>query len=79
MSGSDDHDQDHEQNSGQGGSGGSGIPAKRAIEEQDRKVSMDDGQGSGKKKRVSLSCAQCESEFFVRSGVGLEGAVTDFY
>lgn len=41
--------------------GPSGLPAKRAIDEQDRKSSIDDGNGSGKKKRVSLSCAQCES------------------
>jgi hypothetical protein len=54
MSGSEDHDQNSVQ-------GSSGIPAKRAIEEQDRKVSMDDGNGSGKKKRISLSCAQCKS------------------
>jgi len=39
---------------------GSSNPAKRAIEEQDRKGSMDEGGGS-KKKRISLSCAQCTS------------------
>lgn len=54
MSGSDDHDNDQS-----GGQGSGGIPAKRAMDE-DRKVSIDDGNGSGKKKRVSLSCAQCE-------------------
>jgi len=39
---------------------GSSNPAKRAIEEQDRKGSIDEGGGS-KKKRISLSCAQCTS------------------
>jgi hypothetical protein len=39
---------------------GSSNPAKRAIEEQDRKGSLDEG-GSSKKKRISLSCAQCTS------------------
>lgn len=46
--------------SNHGGPSGSGNPAKRAIEEQERKGSLDDG-GSSKKKRISLSCAQCKS------------------
>lgn len=52
MSGYDDAD-------GSSNHGGpSGNTAKRAMDDQDRKVSMDDGSSS-KKKRISLSCAQC--------------------